>query len=85
MNALQQQISDLINGRHKQWHIEALQLSTYGDFGREYLNDQSWEFVTGFDTEDEAKTALAQIESWVSDVLPYGGDDYELRITERAA
>lgn len=84
MNELQQQINDLVQGKHKQWHLEALKTHEYGELGWEWLHGQeSWHFIVGFDYEDDAKAAMAEAERLTDEGRPYGATQYEFRISER--
>ena len=81
--ALQQEINDLVAGKHKDWHLLAMKTSYLGELGREYVDDYSWEFVAGFDTEFDAREARDKLASTIADSVLYGGNDYDLTVVER--
>lgn len=81
---MQEQIRDLVTGKHKQFHLQAVTTSTEGEFGRDYIarGDQGWEFVAGFDYKADAEAEMARCEKTVADGLQYGGDDVEFRVVD---
>ena len=83
MNELQQQINDLVSGKHKDWHLQGVKTSTYGPLGREWISEQYWEFIAGFDYESDAREAQASCERTMQDALQYGGDEVEFRVVKR--
>ena len=86
MSSMQQQINDLVMGKHKDWHLYAVKTSTYGELGREWLNrDEPLEFVAGFDTWEDANAAMEKVERSIENRLQYGGDDFDFTIHKRGA